>query len=280
MRAVAAGDLSAFDRQFWSHIGFIAKNAVRALVLGLTDGLASRAPVEGATARSFQRLSRMSAAFALVADVAMGSLGGSLKRREKLCGRLADALSWLYLASAALKRFQEEGAAEVDAPCARWCCEHALHQVQEALVGFLRNFPNRILAGIARLVVFPLGARYAPPSDALGGLVAKGLLEDAEGRRRLTGDLFVPPRGEPGLGQLEEALEKVVRARPAQQKLKEAVKSKRLTAATGSELAQRAAAEGIIDADELRLLQEAEKARERALVVDSFPFAEYAELRG
>jgi acyl-CoA dehydrogenase len=220
----------------------------------------------------------MSAAFALVADVAMGTLGGSLKRREKLCGRLADALAWMYLASASLKRFQEEGAQEVDAPYARWCCEHALHEVQEALLGFLRNFSPRFLAGVVRAVVFPLGARYAPPSDRLGGLVARGLLEDGEPRRRLTGDLYLPPRTEPGVGQLEDALVKVVRARPAQQKLRDAVKAKRLAA--GADLFRRALAAGVITAEELRVMEDAESARGEALVVDAFAFAEYAEARG
>ena len=35
-------------------------------------------------------------------------MGGALKRREKLSARLGDILSYMYLASATLKRYEDE----------------------------------------------------------------------------------------------------------------------------------------------------------------------------
>src|SRR5690606_11010887 len=123
--AVAAGDLAAFDRALWGHVGFVASNAVRALLLGATGGRLARVPLGGAAGDALRRLSRWSAAFALVSDAAMGTLGAQLKRREKITGRLADALAWMYLGAAAVKRFVDDGRPEAELPFVRWAIEQA-----------------------------------------------------------------------------------------------------------------------------------------------------------
>ena len=138
--------------------------------------------------------SRQAAAFALLADVALLTLGGGLKRREKISGRLADALAWLYLGSATLKRFHDEGRPEEDAAVMAWSCDLALYRIEDALRGVLDNLPNRFAARIARGLIFPLGARRRPPPDALGGRVARAMLDGGALRERAasTGD----PRSE------------------------------------------------------------------------------------
>ena len=124
------------------------RNAVRALLLALTGGRLASAPAGGPSAAYFRRLTRYSAAFALVTDVALATLGGALKRREKISGRLADALAWMYLASAALKRFHDDGQPPRDERLLRWSCDLALWKIQEALTGVLDNLPNRFAAAI------------------------------------------------------------------------------------------------------------------------------------
>jgi acyl-CoA dehydrogenase len=279
MAAMAQGDLERFERAFFAHVGFVLRNAVRALVRGLTDGRFARPRVEGPMGPYLGRLSRLSAAFALVSDAALASLGGALKRREAISGRLADALSWLYLGSAAIKRFHDDGKPAEDLPLLRWSCDHALRQVQEALVGVLDNFPNGIAARALRMLAFPLGARYRAPSDALGGQAARTLLEDGEARRRLTADIYVPASDELGLGRLEAAFRKATRALSPRARMRDAVRSGALRPMPAETLPDRALAARLISVEELRTIQEADAAREDVIAVDSFAAEAYPALR-
>jgi acyl-CoA dehydrogenase len=212
----------------------------------------------------------MSAAFAVISDAAMATLGGQLKRREKLSGRLADALAWMYLGSAACKRFWDEGRRADDIPFLRWSCEQALFRIDEALRGFIANFPNRPVAWLLRLLVFPLGGRQRPPSDALGAVVARSLLEGKPHRERLTSDVYVPSPQEIGLGRLEAALVACVAARPVETKVRDAVRAGRLEPSPRPTLADRALAAGVISGEERRLLEAAERGRAEAIEVDAF----------
>ena len=279
IEAVAAGDLARFDRAFFGHVNFVFTNVARALALGLTGGRLARAPVPGAAAPWFGRLTRTSAAFALVSDACMATLGGQLKRREKITGRLADVLAWMYLASATLKRFCDAGQPERERPFLHWACAHALHECQEALDGVLDNLPSRPAAWALRPLVFPLGRRLRPPDDALGSAVARVLLEQPEVRDALTRDIYRPPHEEPGLGRLEAALAQALAAAAAEKKLQDAVHAGRLESAPRGELAARALEAGILTTDEVARIRDAEQARDDAIEVDSFTPEEYARLR-
>jgi acyl-CoA dehydrogenase len=280
MQAALTNDAARFDRALFGHVGFACRNAVRALLLALTDGRLAATPAGGLTALYFRRLTRYSAAFALVTDIALATMGGALKRREKISGRLADALAWMYLASAALKRFHDEGQPPLDERLMRWSCDLALWKVQEALAGVLDNLPNRFAAMAARALIFPFGARRRPPRDGLGAAVAQGLLDDDEIRRRLTADIFVPDASEDGLGRLEAALGLIVVARKIQKKVRDAVRSGALPAEPAATLVERAAAQGIISADERQRIDAAIKAQDAVIQVDAFPTAVHAGLKG
>ena len=278
MKALADGDLARFDRAFFGHIGSVLTNTARAFLLGLTGARLARSPVRGPLARFLRQLSRMSTAFALVSDAAMATLGGQLKRREKLSGRLADALAWLYLASASAKRFWDEGQSERDRPLLEWVGRYALHQIQDALCGILDNLPNRFAARALRWVVFPLGARYRPPSDALGAQVARALLEDREERLRLTRDIYVPPPHEPGLGRLEAALDKVVEALAVEAKIRDALRAGRIDRAPGDTLVELAREADVITEEDCQRIRAADAARDEAIQVDAFDPDEYRAL--
>ena len=280
MRAAMENDVPRFDRAFFGHVGHVFSNAVRALLLGLTNGRLRRSPVAGRAKAYFGRLTRMSAAFALVSDAAMGTLGGRLKRREKITGRLADALAWMYLASAALKHFIDHGQRPRDLPFVRYSCVEALHNIQTALVGVLDNLPNRLAAWALRPIVFPLGARYRPPSDRLGAEVARELLEDREARLDLTADIYIPPPDEPGLGRLEAALDHAVAALAVETKIRDAVRAGRLDRAPGDVLLDEAMRAGIITAADRQLVLDADELRDEVIQVDSFSPEQFLELRG
>jgi len=271
MAAVAARDRAMFDRAFFGHVGFVATSAARSLLLGMTDGRLAGSSFGGALGRAHRRASRLSAAFTLCADAAMGTLGGTLKRKERLTGRLADALSGLYVASAVLKRFHEDGRPARDRDVATWACEHALHQVQTGLERFLENLPNRTAAALLRPLVFPFGARATPPNDRLGDAIVGGLLDGGELWRHLTADVVPPAEPGPGRWELEDALEKVREARPVEEAVKRAVKEGRLPRHPVETLFERAEAAGIIDRVQLDQVAAASEARRRTVAVDSFP---------
>ena len=278
MRAAFDDDLVGFDRAFFGHIGFVFRNVARNVVHGLTGGFLAPSPVPGAASPYYRGLTRMSAAFALASDVAMGTLGGALKRKEKITGRLADVLAWMYLASATLKRFHDEGSKARDLPFVRWFCEHALYEAQEAYLGVLRNLPFRPAAWFLRALAFPFGRRFAPPSDRLGHQVAAALVDGGEAREHLTGAMYVPPEDERGLGVLEDALAKVVRAQAVHAKIGEAVEAKRLERKPADTLVERAHAAGIVTDGDRAVIAEAEAARSKAIAVDAFAQRKYAEM--
>ncbi|WP_312854509.1 acyl-CoA dehydrogenase [Paludibacterium denitrificans] len=157
MQSVQRDDLIEFDRAVTGHINFVISNVFRSLWLGLTGAHLTRVPCGAEVRRYYQQLTRLSSAFALLSDMAMLSLGGTLKFREKLSARLGDVLSGLYIASACLKRFEREGAAKDDQVILQWAVESNLYDIQHAMDGFLANLPNRLLAGILRAIIFPWG---------------------------------------------------------------------------------------------------------------------------
>jgi len=268
--AIADSDLKKFDKALFGHINLLFRNITRAKLLAWSSSRLAAAPRTADTARYYQHLSRFSAAFELLSDVAMGTLGGSLKRREKISGRLADALAYMYLASAALKRYHDEAKTTANYNLACWSAEHCLYRVQEALRGVLENLPMRAAAWWLGWVIFPLGARFRPPSDKLGARVSRDILEDREARLNLTQDIFVPPADEVGLGALEAALDKAVRAIPVETKLRDAVRAGQLDRAPGYMLDEMGLKAGVITQDEYQTLQDAEAARNEVIAVDAF----------
>lgn len=279
MAALAKHDLAAFDRSFFGHLGHVVATVGRAFLDGLTGGRFEGVPVGGPARPLFGRLSHLSAAFALTSEAAMGTLGGTLKRRERLSGRLADALAHLYLASATLKRFVDEGQLKRDLPLARWAAAQSFFEAESAIAGVLDNLPNRPAAWLVRLAAFPIGLRCKPPSDRLNATVARSLLDDRALRLAMTQDIYIPPASEEGLGQLEAAYAKVMAAQPIDRKLKEAVRARRIPAHLDSEaLLQAALQAAVITEDERHIWRDADAARRDAVQVDAFMREEFAEL--
>jgi acyl-CoA dehydrogenase len=279
MAAVAAKDVAALDRAFFGHVGHVVRTKLRAFGLALTDGALAGRPVSGPVGPLFGHLARYSAAFALVSDFAMATLGGALKRKETLSGRLADALAWMYIGSAVLKRYMDDGQPKGDWAYVRWASAHASFQIEGALRGVLDNLPSRPAAWVLGGLIFPLGANRRPPSDRLAAAVARSLLTDAEARDRLTAGIYMPDPEEPGLGRLEAAYRKVLAAAPAERKIRDAARAGRLKAAEGCALFDDAARQNIITDGERKALCEAYHARQDVIQVDAFGADAFLELR-
>ncbi len=275
MSAAANSDpgaaLEQFDAVLFRHIGFTISNALRALVLGLTGSRFAGAPRGFSNRRYYQQLSRFSSAFAFVADVALLTLGGELKRRERLSARFGDILSHLYMASAVLKRFEDDGANDSDRPLAEWALQDSLFTIQSRLEEILDNFPVRILGRLLRLLVLPLGRPHSAPDDRLGQLVAGLLLEPSACRDRLTSGVYVNQVESDPVRQLELTLERIQEAEAIEHKV--------------AQLAGAVSRASISDALEAGAISDMEAAKMREYMdltaevirVDDFPSTQQAE---
>jgi acyl-CoA dehydrogenase len=262
----------AFDLALFGHIGFVLSNMARTFVMGLCGSHCARVPsaVAPETRRYYQQLTRFSAALAFLADISMGVLGGALKRKEKLSARLGDVLSMLYLCSATLKRYENEGRQADDAPLMHWAIWDAMFRAQNAIEGVISNFPSRMISGLLRTMVFPLGRPYVVPSDKLGHDVARLLIEPSDTRDRLTAGMYLPADEGDALGAIELALAAMLAAEPVEGRMREAFKAGRFSAAPGDDRGAAAVAAGVISADELTLLQRASELADRVIRVDDF----------
>lgn len=269
MAAAEKNDLVDFDRALFGHLGHVGGNTMRSFWLGLTRGRTSDTPVNDATARYYQHINRLSANLALLADVSMGVLGGSLKRRERISARLGDILSQMYLATATLKRFDEEGCHEADLPLVHWGVQDCLHQAEVAIDDLLRNFPNRFIAGLMRLVVFPLGGTHTAPSDRLDHELARILQVPSATRSRIGRGQYLTPSEHNPVGLLEQALEDILAAEPVHKRLCDAM-GKKLPFTRLDILAQKGLDAGHLSADDARILSRAEESRLRSINVDEF----------
>ncbi|MCH9297092.1 acyl-CoA dehydrogenase FadE [Pantoea allii] len=269
MAAAASNDVAAFDKALFSHIGHVGSNAMRSLWLGLLGGRTSAAPTRDATRRYYQHMNRISANLALLSDVSMAVLGGSLKRRERMSARLGDVLSQLYLASATLKRYDDEGRHEADLPLVQWGVQDALNKAEKAMDDLLSNFPNRLVAGVIRLVVFAGGQHCPAPSDRLDHKLAKMLQVPSATRSRLGRGQYLAPSQHNPAGQLEQALQDVMAAEVIHDRLCKQHK-KHFSFTRLDALAKQALEKGWIDDKEAEVLKRAEQSRLRSINVDEF----------
>ena len=260
-----------FDRALFAHARLLMSNAARTLFHGLTAARLVRTPVHGHAARWYREFTRMSAVFGLFADVAMLALGGDLKRRERLSARLGDGLSYLYLGSAVLKRFHDQGNPNDDRVLLDWCCQTCLYGMQQSLLAFLDNFPLRAVARMLRGWAFPLGLPYRTPSDRLADAVADVIQKPSETRNRLTAGLFVPVGLHEPLGRLEDALARAAAAEPILARIRAAMRDHRIAHGDPEARIDSARAAGIITGDEAAVIQAAQVARRQVIEVDDFP---------
>jgi len=260
-----------FDRALMGHIGFAISNAARSLVMAFTFARFTKVPQVGATKRYFQHVNRYSASFALATDVAMLALGGYLKKKETLSARLGDVLSMMYLASMVLKHHANQGRLPEDLPLVEWACRSLLYQAQEQLHQFLRNFPNRPLAAFMRLLIFPRGLTYFPPSDRLGRSIVDLIMNPTAARERLSRHIYKTQSAGNPLGLLQEALILSITAEPLEKRIRvDGVKSGRVTALDLPEQIAQAVSLGILNGAEAAVLRDYDAKVSHLIKVDDF----------
>jgi acyl-CoA dehydrogenase len=251
----AARSLEKFDDLLFKHVGYALSNAVRSFVMALTLALFTEVPAIGVTRRFYQQINRFSASFALAADAAMLTMGGELKRKELLSARLGDVLSYLYLASMVLKHYRDQGEPAADLPLVEWSCRTLLYKTQEQLHGLLRNLPNRFVAGLLRLAIFPRGRTYSAPSDALGQQITELVINPTDTRQRLADCAYTTV--EPGnpIGLLQEALEMAEAVKPLERRVFDAKRAGQIEREDTPGQIDEAERKGIVSPDEARAIR-------------------------
>ena len=254
-----ARGLDAFDKAFWKHVGHSITTLFRAWGRSWSGGAFAPAPDAGEATPFYRQLSRYSSAFALCADMALLTLGGALKRKEMLSARFGDILSELYLLSAALKRWQDEGRQNADFAALEWCMASGFKTIENRFAEILANLPNRFVALVLKFLVQPLGARTLGPSDLVIHRCAQLLLEPSAARDRLTPDLSqVDDDG--GVARLEKAFLLVTGAEEIASKLR----------AAHLRDAGEAVARGVISQSEADQVAAAQAAVAKVIEVDDF----------
>ncbi len=263
--------LEEFEAAFLSHVSFAFSNVSGALFHNLTGGTFGKVPpaCEG-TATWYRQLWRASRNFALVSDLTVATLGGGLKVKQKITGRLADALSELYLLSCVLKRFEDDGRPAADLKIVAFAAQNGLARFEEAIKGTIDNFPVAPVRWLMRWCVFPLGRAYRPASDRLGHEIVRLACEPGEVRDRLTRYIFVSKDVRDPTGLLEVTLEKVIAAEPAERKLERAIRDGVVRRYHGIDWIGDAAAKGVLTSEEATLLREVEDLTARVIAVDHF----------
>jgi len=268
----------AFDRALVGHIGYFVTNVCRAFVYGISGSHLAESPLPGRMATYYKRLGQMSAAFAVTADLALMILGGAFKRKEKLSGRFADALSYMFYASAVLKKFEDDGRPRLDIPLVEWSAKYCLYQVQVALDEILRNFPVKWLGVMVRTILFPLGQSLRQPNDSLSHRVAALLIKPGKARDRLTQGIFISADANDITGCLEDALVKVIQAEPIERRLraKDQVKS---DLQSYQQWIDDLLELDLVSAEESEILLVAQAATRKVIMVDDFTPQELNKIR-
>lgn len=260
--------LARFDRAVAGHIGHVLRITLRAVFSAYSGGRGLAVPARGPLRRHWQRLARYAAAYAVLVDSSLLLLGGSLKRRERLSARFADALGALYYASAAIKRYHDQGQPAEDWPLLEWSLQWALHRLESALLGLLDNHPSPWAARLLRVLLFPRRGVCRPPADALDARLAEVLLNPGPARERLTAGIYLDDRAEDVTGAIEHAFAAVHAAAEAEARLR---RQGVVYQGPGDEAAlAEAVAAGVIDAADAEALRRAAEAAARVIAVDAF----------
>ena len=262
--------VSEFDKTFFGHVGFTISNASRSLILGVAGGKLGSVEGSSKLEQHYRDLNRLSSAFALVADVSMLTLQSKLKFKEMLSARLGDLLSTLYLASMVLKHYENEGCPDEEYPLVQWSMDYLTNQYQEAMQGIIQNYPSRLLATNLKFLVFPLGARFNAPSDALDTQVANLFTKDTDIRRRHLATVYVENTPTNPLGQLDAVFKQRDLLKPLFEKIREAVKAGKVKRGLGRFQIEMAQAANIISEAEAKTLLSYNEALMEVIHVDHF----------
>ncbi len=276
IEALEANDLETFDRLLFAHIGFALRNLVRMELLSLTRGylhFSSKSPL---VAKFERKLVWSSANFAFMTDTVMGLYGGGFKQKEMLSARFGDVLSWMYLLTATLRRFEAEGEKDEDRVYVEFIGAYALNQIQNAYDGIYANIGSGFVNFIFKHLVgfsFRVNAFSSKPSDKLYSALAKKLSSDNTSRNTLTEGIYLPENDAEALSAMDRCFESVLQTKTVRSKIKDAIKTKTLH--KGATLFKDALDADVITQEEYELLSRTQAMSEAVVQVDAYKVKDY-----
>jgi len=260
-----------FDDLLFKHIKHAMGNTFGAFGAALTGSRFIKADMSGPTQGYYKDMTRLSRALAVSADIAMATLGGDLKRKEMISARLGDALAYLYMASAALKKYEDEGRQQQDLDYVHYAVQHCLHNGAKSLQEAFSNYPQKAVGRLLKVIIFPLGNHFAKPSDDLTVKLAESLMTPGAHRDRLTHLCFVGQDENDSVGLMENAFLAMYDIKSLERKLMRAAKEGKV-ARKGllmDRLAQALEAD-VLTQEEVDKIVAADKLRYKAIQVDHF----------
>lgn len=266
--AVSKQDKAAFRQIIWQHVGYFMHNFSKAVLAALTGGRLIIAP-KGPLHREYQRLARLSYAFAWLADLSLIYLGGDLKRKERLSARLADGLSYLYMGMAALRHAQKNEKQSEHVPHATWAVSYCFYQAQKAMIDFCKNFPMRWLGLVIRFLVFPWGQSMQYPSDKLDHQLSQLMTRNNHYRDEMLASIYLSGDPHQPVDKMEHALQLIIKSADTYKKISDLKRQPLL--GLKEKLLEKVASGGLTQA-EMDVIIRVEKARWDAMQVDEFDF--------
>ena len=266
--AIAREDKVAFNDLLWKHISYFMRNVAKTVCSAWTGGWFIKAP-DNKLNRKYKQLARLSHAFAFLADLSLIYLGGELKRKERLSARLADGMSYLYMAMAALRNYQENATHADQELHAKWAVSYCFYNAQKAMISFCDNFPSRPLGILVRLIAFPFGQTMRYPSDKLDHQIAQLMTSNNHYRDSIKKGLYLSGDSRQPVDKVENALQLMIKHADLFAKIGDlkrysfgGLKKKLAQKVSASELTQQ----------EMDALVAVERARWDAIQVDEFTF--------
>ncbi|MBA2711624.1 MAG: acyl-CoA dehydrogenase [Tatlockia sp.] len=208
--AISQNDKNRFHTLIWAHIYYFMRNFAKTICSSWTGGIFIAAPANKLK-RQYQRLARLSHAYAWLADLSLIYLGGNLKRKERLSARLADGISYLYLAMATLRAYQQNEENPDEQLHAEWALDYCFYQAQKSMIAFCRNFPSRFLGVLMSFFAFPLGPTMAYPSDRLDKRLAQRMMQNNDYRNRIRKLVFSSGNPQAAVDKMEHTLQLIIK---------------------------------------------------------------------
>lgn len=278
VKALEEGNLTMFDKAFWGHQGHIVRNLIRSVLLSVSRGYFSSSPVSGPTSKYYKKIAWAAASFATMTDIAMVALGGKLKTKEKITGRYADILSWMYISLAVLRRWEADGRKKEDLPFVHFALRHGLTQIQDAFDGLFANFDVPVLGWLLRVPVrwwSRLNTLSGVPSDALTHEISTLMQTPGEQRDRMSDGVYIPTDMSEHVAKLDKTFALVKESEGLERKIKKAIRAKKLEKKPIKDLLDEAVTAGVISADEKTTLEKSEEMRWDCIQVDAFSQEEF-----
>lgn len=277
MRTAEAGELRPFDAALFGYVGFLFRNMARALTFGLTGGVLIGAPRDAAPQlkRYYRAATRLSTLLALASDLSMATVGGALKRKGALTGRLGDILSQLFILSSVLKRFEDEGRPAEDLPFVHWAAQDALARAGAAWRSLLANHPSRGAALFLKLIGAPFGLKTPEPDDRCAAAVAALMQTHGPARDRLIAGSWTARVEVDPIAVTLAAFELYPQVEAIERRLKDAMRSGVIARAPQNltlldDWAAEAQGKGLITAQERELIGRFVAYADQAIQVDDF----------